>query len=245
MAATQQQRLTAGRSTTGNTYRERVMTALIYESLLPALPPSPARMRQHLAGTLTRHDVAPRRVEDIALVLTEAATNVVRHAYPDDRPGPIYAAAALTGRGLAISVIDFGRGMGSPSCNPGSGFGLMLMKELSDDIRIRANDPDPGTSVHALFEDVRPTDASRPPADAAVERARMLREYHRTWATHASLRPETDAVMEQASRALAHAGASAGRFSGDQSRSNLSRFITFAHAATKSCTNFSDASSLA
>lgn len=179
---------------------------LLYECLLPAVPSSLAPMRRRLTGLLTRQDVTPERRFDVALVLTEAAANVVRHAYPQDRPGPFYAAAALTSRGLTISVIDFGRGMGSPSGNPGGGFGLALIEQLSDAVRISGNEPEPGTSVHALFAGVGPADRARPPADAQIDRARMLQEYSRALrATHASLREETDAVMAQASHALAYA----------------------------------------
>ena len=44
-------------------------------------------------------------------MVTEAASNTVLHAYGDLRPGPVYVAAAVSGRSLVLTVSDCGRGM--------------------------------------------------------------------------------------------------------------------------------------
>jgi anti-sigma regulatory factor (Ser/Thr protein kinase) len=179
---------------------------LIYEALLPAVPASVPRIRQELVGMLRQLDVASERLGDIALVLSEAVTNVVLHGYAHDRPGPLYASAGLTGRTLRISVVDFGRGLGSPSPSPGGGFGLSLIGELSDDLQICSNEPDEGTSLHVVFERLRPAGAIGHPGIGGSERRKVLHEYVRALRTvHASLQAESDAVMAQAGQALAHA----------------------------------------
>ena len=60
---------------------------LIYERVLPALAGSVTRIRSELMQTLARHDLAADRRTDIALVLSEATTNAVRHAYRDATRG--------------------------------------------------------------------------------------------------------------------------------------------------------------
>jgi anti-sigma regulatory factor (Ser/Thr protein kinase) len=84
---------------------------LLYEQLLPAVPDSVSRICRELDDVLARSGVADAQRSDIALTVTEAATNVVLHAYPDAPPGTLYAAAALHGRALIVSVIDGGCGM--------------------------------------------------------------------------------------------------------------------------------------
>jgi anti-sigma regulatory factor (Ser/Thr protein kinase) len=179
--------------------------ALLFERLLPALTPSVARVRHELTGVLDRGRLAPERVGDILLVLSEAAANVVVHAYGVGPPGPLYTSATLRDRTLTISVIDFGRGLDVPSERPGGGFGLALLEQLSDRVQIRSNLPDAGTSVHASFDDARVITTRRPPVPEAVGHARIVREYSRVLAeTHATA-SETAAVLAEARQALAHA----------------------------------------
>jgi anti-sigma regulatory factor (Ser/Thr protein kinase) len=177
---------------------------LLYERLLPALPMTVSQIRHELVAVLSRDGLTRR--DDIELVVGEAATNVVVHAYEKDSPGPIYASATLHDRDLTLSIIDSGRGTRSPSASPGAGLGLSLFVQLSDELSICANEPDAGTSVRARFNDARPASTRRPEPTAVIERGRMLQEYLRVLdAAHASLRQETDAVLAQTSQVLAHA----------------------------------------
>src|SRR5262245_35424807 len=72
----------------------------IYECLLPAMPTTISRIRRGLDRVLIRQGVGSGRRADIALVLSEAAANVVVHAYFGRGPGPLYASAQLPGRTL-------------------------------------------------------------------------------------------------------------------------------------------------
>ena len=178
----------------------------IYESLLPAMSSSVSRMRWDLDRALAHHGVASTRRADIALVLTEAADNVVVHAYRAGRPGPLYASAQLPGQTLIISVIDYGGGTGSRSQSPGAGLGLSIMDRLADDLLVVSNKPEPGTSVHAVFAGAGCATAVRPCPTDSDKRAEMFREYLRVLcAAHQSLRQDTEAVLAQASQALAYA----------------------------------------
>ena len=75
----------------------------LYERLLPAVASSVTRVRAELNDALTRWGVAPERLSDVALLITEAATNVVVHAYSTIAPGPLYATAVLRGHTLVVS----------------------------------------------------------------------------------------------------------------------------------------------
>jgi len=168
------------------------------------------RIRRELAETLARHNLADERHADIALVVSEAATNVVLHAYRDTAPGPVYAAATLRTDSLIVWISDFGCGMLPDPVNAGLGMGLGLMEKLSDRLRIAPEANAPGTCVTATFAAIRrpaAPPARRPQAPApGSERREMLLEYlHALRTANAALREETDAVLAQADLAVARA----------------------------------------
>src|SRR5262245_58096661 len=126
---------------------------LIYERVLPALAGSAAQIRSELMQTLAQHDCAADRRADIALVVSEAATNAVVHAYGDTTPGPLYVAATLGGESLTVWICDIGGGMLPRRESPGLGLGLGLITQLCDEVQI-SSDADAGTCVTATFERV-------------------------------------------------------------------------------------------
>jgi anti-sigma regulatory factor (Ser/Thr protein kinase) len=172
-----------------------------YERLLPALPASVSRMRHELTATLARHEVAADRCADMELVFTEAANNAVVHAYRWHAAGPLYGAASLASGAVVVWVSDAGRGMRPGSGSPGAGLGLLLMRELADDLRVSCDPDQGGTCVQATFERAAARDAA-----ARARDAELLREYLRVQGeVTASLRDETQAVLAQARQAVAHA----------------------------------------
>jgi anti-sigma regulatory factor (Ser/Thr protein kinase) len=66
----------------------------------------------------------------VALAVTEACTNVVRHAYPQGH-GNLTLTARLDGPGLVFEVIDHGIGITAPSTAAGLGVGLQVMRRLA------------------------------------------------------------------------------------------------------------------
>jgi serine/threonine-protein kinase RsbW/stage II sporulation protein AB (anti-sigma F factor) len=183
---------------------------LIYERVLPALAASVARIRRELIETLARHDLAADRHPDIAVVVTEAASNAVVHAYRDSAPGPLYAAATLGGDSLTAWIFDFGRGMLPRGDSPGLGLGVTLMTRLCDRLQISPHADGGGTCVTAMF--ARPTRAGAHHAERrdtltpGSGRREMLLDYlHAVRAANAAIRHDTDAVLAQADLAVARA----------------------------------------
>jgi serine/threonine-protein kinase RsbW len=88
----------------------------------------------------------------LAQAFTEAASNVVIHAYPAGQ-GELRVAAVQRGREIRISVADDGigaRGFTYPSLHPGLGVGLQLIHSFSDHVQI--SHPARGTTVVMCFE---------------------------------------------------------------------------------------------
>jgi serine/threonine-protein kinase RsbW len=75
-------------------------------------------------------------VSDIRLAVTEACTNVVVHAYPDDREGPLEVLATLTDDELTVLVRDEGPGIVPRPDSPGLGLGLPLIASLAEGMQL-------------------------------------------------------------------------------------------------------------
>jgi anti-sigma regulatory factor (Ser/Thr protein kinase) len=90
----------------------------------------------------------------VDLAVSEAATNVVLHAYRDARTaGSIHVTVTLVenGRFLDIVVSDRGIGMSSRTDSPGMGVGLALMAHEADRLEIHGGDDGGGTDVCLRF----------------------------------------------------------------------------------------------
>jgi serine/threonine-protein kinase RsbW len=175
---------------------------LVYERVLPAVPTSVSLMRRELDSALERIEVPPVRRHDVALVLTEAAANVVVHAYSGDNPGLLYALATLTGVGLELDVYDRGHGMVPSGRSTGLGVGLALMSRLSDGLDI-APVAGGGLRVTALFRGVAPVVVPPPPEP---ERRERERDYVAALAeSHVALREQSRQLLDEAQQAVAHA----------------------------------------
>jgi anti-sigma regulatory factor (Ser/Thr protein kinase) len=92
-----------------------------------------------------------RASQAIALAVSEAATNVVLHAYLDhDGGGEIKVLAFIEGRTLRIVIRDHGRGMTPRRDSPGLGLGLPLIAQLADEVRIGSTNGS-GTEIQMDF----------------------------------------------------------------------------------------------
>src|SRR5690349_11547203 len=107
---------------------------------VPRLRAAVVRFLEH------EHRGTERMVEDVALAVTEACSNVVRHAYPSGG-GEIRLAAWIEPHALIVVVADDGVGLGRPSAAAGLGMGRRLIEELS---RARFSDHR-GTRVEMRF----------------------------------------------------------------------------------------------
>jgi serine/threonine-protein kinase RsbW len=183
---------------------------LIYERVLPALAGSVTRIRSELMQTLALHELAADRRADIALVLSEATTNAVLHAYGDTTPGPLYVATTLGGESLTVWICDSGSGMRPRRDSPGLGLGLGLgvISRLCDEVLI-SSDANAGTCVTATFARVAriaaPGARERTPTPGSARREILLDYLRALRAAHTALRQDTDAVLAQADLAVARA----------------------------------------
>lgn len=89
------------------------------------------------------------RVEGLRLAVSEAVTNVVRHAYPGGQ-GPVAITAGQASDELWVLVSDRGCGHQSPSSNPGLGFGLGIIAHECDQLVITERS-EGGTEVRMRF----------------------------------------------------------------------------------------------
>jgi anti-sigma regulatory factor (Ser/Thr protein kinase) len=102
---------------------------------LPARPENVAVVR-HVLGALADALRLPTAVtDDMRLAVTEACTNVVRHAYPGDE-GTIDVVVRPKGEALEVIVSDAGRGIAPSPDTSGPGLGLALIAALTDSLEI-------------------------------------------------------------------------------------------------------------
>jgi serine/threonine-protein kinase RsbW len=104
---------------------------------LPARPENVAVVRNVLGALAGALGLPPAVTEDLRLAVTEACTNVVRHAYPDDE-GTIDVVVLPNGRALDVIVADSGRGIGPSPDTAGPGLGLPLIAVLADSLEIES-----------------------------------------------------------------------------------------------------------
>jgi serine/threonine-protein kinase RsbW len=116
---------------------------------LPARPESIAVIRHVLGAFAEALALPPDLVEDMRLAVTEACTNVVRHAY-DGEIGPIDVVVRPDGDRLDVIVSDRGRGMGPSPDVDGPGLGLPLIAALADSIEVQ-NAPVRGNRLRMSF----------------------------------------------------------------------------------------------
>ena len=103
---------------------------------LPARPENVAVVR-HVLGAFAEALLLPDTViEDMRLAVTEACTNVVRHAYADGEPGPVEILIRPVGDTLQVIVSDEGRGLRPSAASSGPGLGLPLIAALTHELEI-------------------------------------------------------------------------------------------------------------
>lgn len=114
---------------------------------LPAVPASVPTVRRGVAEILGP-EVAHESADEIRLAVTEACSNVVRHAY-EGKDGVLEVVVRRDGNALVVDVRDAGIGL-PPNPRPtGDGLGLKLIAALAQTVTITARHP--GTSVRMRF----------------------------------------------------------------------------------------------
>ena len=103
---------------------------------LPARPENVAVVRHVLGAFAEALQLPDPVIEDMRLAVTEACTNVVRHAYADGDPGPVEILIRPEGDTLQVIVSDRGRGIGPSDDTAGPGLGLPLIAALTHKLEI-------------------------------------------------------------------------------------------------------------
>src|SRR5688500_584632 len=93
---------------------------------LPARPENVAVVRHVLGAFAEALQLPDSVIEDMRLAVTEACSNVVRHAYADGEPGPVEILIRPAGDTLQVVVTDRGKGLGPSNDSSGPGLGLPL-----------------------------------------------------------------------------------------------------------------------
>jgi anti-sigma regulatory factor (Ser/Thr protein kinase) len=117
---------------------------------LPAEAGSVEKLRAAARRSASALGAGPKLQQGVALAVSEAATNVVQHAYREaTERGEVRLEIAIDEQArLCVSIADDGLGMSPRSDSPGIGLGLPLMSQLADDVEVRIG---PGTTVVMRF----------------------------------------------------------------------------------------------
>lgn len=109
-------------------------------------------------------------VADLKLAVTEACSNVVRHAYPVTAPGPIELDLVAEDDRLEVVVEDRGTGIALPLpalAGPSElgGMGLPIIRSVVDELEIRPGEDGTGTVVRMtkLAHDARVNSSAHGP----------------------------------------------------------------------------------
>jgi anti-sigma regulatory factor (Ser/Thr protein kinase) len=118
---------------------------------LEALPESVAAARRAVGDFAEGLGMEGPQLGDLRTVVSEASSNVVRHAYPSE-PGSFEVEANTVEGELAVVVRDFGQGMQAriPEGEPSLRLGLGLISMLSDSYEIRSHERG-GTEVRVTL----------------------------------------------------------------------------------------------
>ena len=126
---------------------------------LPAQPATLSLIRERLRRWLTTHRWPNAEVGDLVLAVSEAASNVVEHAYLDDPPGNIEIAGRVTvesdgARIVELTVQDHGRWRPAPEHSDNRCRGIPLIKAVVAEMAIDGTDH--GTHVRMRARSVGP-----------------------------------------------------------------------------------------
>ncbi|MFL5844305.1 MAG: ATP-binding protein [Solirubrobacteraceae bacterium] len=117
-----------------------------FQARFPAIAMGVAAIRGEMTAVAYGCGFSPRRVADVQLAVSEAATNAVIHAFPGEEEGPIEVTARLHDQWLQITIADFGAGTERPTARR---LGLEVIKRLCDDFELVGDRH--GTAVHMYF----------------------------------------------------------------------------------------------
>jgi serine/threonine-protein kinase RsbW len=124
---------------------------------LPARPENVAVVRRVLDALAEALPLPPAVADDMRLAVSEACTNVVRHAYAEAQ-GTIEVVIRPKGGELEVIVADAGSGIRPNPDTAGPGLGLPLIAALADSLEIERS-AGQGSRLSMSFQRTRTTPA--------------------------------------------------------------------------------------
>jgi anti-sigma regulatory factor (Ser/Thr protein kinase) len=104
---------------------------------LPARPENVAVVRHVLGAFAESLHLPGSVVDDMRLAVTEACTNVVRHAYDGGDPGPLEIVIRPVDEMIEVIVSDCGRGRAPSPDTAGPGLGMSLIATLAHKLEVQ------------------------------------------------------------------------------------------------------------
>lgn len=117
---------------------------------VPASAERLAEIRRRLADWLAPIGVSDAGIADIVLVVNEAATNCIEHAYRGLEPGVIRVEANHDHGQITVDIADHGVWQTPPTLPSTRGRGLPIMHAVSAGVDVKSS-PD-GTTVRMTFD---------------------------------------------------------------------------------------------
>jgi serine/threonine-protein kinase RsbW len=121
---------------------------------LPAKARNIAVVRRALEAIAEELALPRRLIEDMRLAVTEACTNVVRHAYSGaeaDDASALRVDLLPHARGMQVIVEDHGRGLGPSPDTGGPGLGLPLIAALASKLEVSHGSGHRGSRIAMWF----------------------------------------------------------------------------------------------
>jgi anti-sigma regulatory factor (Ser/Thr protein kinase) len=138
---------------------------------LPAVPSSVQKARDAVAAVVSNLVRGKRVADDVRLCVSEAVTNVVRHAYGRDG-GDVEIVVERENGEVSVVVRDTGKGMTKAEREGRvGGFGLKIIEKIADRYRISTT-PNAGVEVEMIFGDRKSAPSRRATPRRRAPRAR-------------------------------------------------------------------------
>jgi anti-sigma regulatory factor (Ser/Thr protein kinase) len=106
-------------------------------------------IRNVVASLATETDLSEAQVYAVKVCVSEAVTNVVKHAYPQSDPGPVEVSVCEGSDELEIVVADHGQAYRQQPSVERGGFGLAFVSRFSTRCTFTAASD--GTTVEMVF----------------------------------------------------------------------------------------------
>ena len=121
-----------------------------FEQRRDATADSVPALRTAVAEFLAAEGATEELVQTVKLAVSEALTNVVLHAYPNGKPGPVIIVVTAGVESVEITISDTGRGMVPRPDSPGAGLGLPIIAQLATAVEISHGEGE-GTRLRMRF----------------------------------------------------------------------------------------------